>query len=82
MVPQIIGDCIAEAVLNLDNRGAIGVLAPARDSNCDSFGLVDGNIINKEYDDSLFIMGEAVMKSKINISRKFRRQIIFMVIVH
>ncbi len=72
--PSDQGDCIAEAVLNLDNRGAIGVLAPARDSNCDSFGLVDGNIINKEYDDSLFIMGEAVMKSKINISRKFRRQ--------
>ncbi len=72
--PSDQGDCIAEAVLNLDNRGAIGVLAPSRDSDCDSFGLVDGNIINKEYNDSLFIMGEAVMKSKLNISRKFRRQ--------
>ena len=69
------GDCIAEVVLNLQNRGAIGVIGSTRDSDLDSFGFVDGKILDKEINDSLFIIGEAFMESKISdFHIQFRRQ--------
>ena len=68
-------DCIGEAVLNLKDRGAIGVIASTRDSDLNSFGVVDGKILDIEINDSSFIMGEVFMESKISYrSVKFRRQ--------
>lgn len=68
-------DCIGEAVVNLQNAGAIGFLGSTRDSNIGAFGIVDQRIIEAMHEDLSHVMGEAVMESKLNIySQMYRRQ--------
>ena len=69
------GNCLAEVLVNLANRGAIGVLASTRDSDPNSFGCVDQYILEAQYNNLSHIMGEAVMESKLLLSSsEFRRQ--------
>lgn len=69
------GDCLAEILVNLENRGAIGVLASTRDSDAYTFGLVDGKILEAMYSNQAHIMGEAVMESKLSYGgKKWQRQ--------
>ncbi len=72
-------DCLAEEVENFANRGSIGVLASTRDSYVDAFGIVDGYVIDAQYNNLATIMGEAVMESKLTLGGTgddllFRRQ--------
>ena len=72
-------DCLAEEVENFANRGSIGVLASTRDSYADAFGIVDGYVIDAQYNNLATIMGEAVMESKLTLGGTgddllFRRQ--------
>lgn len=62
------GDCVAEVVVNLPNKGAIGALASTRQSGEMIFGLVDREILNAMHNSMSHIMGEAIMESKLNIS--------------
>lgn len=69
------GDCLAEEVVNLANKGAIGVLASTRESVNLAFGVVDNYVLDAQYNDLSFVMGESVMESKIRMtSILYRRQ--------
>jgi len=68
-------DCISEALMNITNRGAIGILSSTRDSNTGANGIVDGYVLRAMYESLSHIMGEAVMESKLAFSNLlFRRQ--------
>ncbi len=69
-----VGDCMAEVFMNIANKGAIGVLASARESDGGGFGVTDGTVLNAMYCSFSQIMGEAVMESKLNIDQEYRRQ--------
>ena len=51
------GDCVAEAVVNIANKGAIGVVASSRDSDTGGFGVVDKLIVAAQYNSLSHIMG-------------------------
>jgi len=69
------GDCVAEAIVNIANKGAIGVVASSRDSDTGGFGVVDKLIVAAQYNSLSHIMGEAVMESKLIMSSsKYKRQ--------
>jgi hypothetical protein len=68
------GDCVAEVVVNLGNKGAIGILASTRDASLGSCGVIDRDVLNAMYGSLSHIMGEAIMESKINQVSEFRRQ--------
>ncbi len=69
------GDCVAEVVENLENRGSIGILASTRSSYASAFGVVDRYILEAQYSGLSHIMGEAIMESKLRLSNVlFRRQ--------
>lgn len=73
--PSDPGDCVAEVVTTLENRGAIGILASTRPSYVSAFGVVDGRVLDAMYNSLSHVMGEAIMESKLNISTLlFRRQ--------
>jgi parallel beta-helix repeat protein len=68
------GDCIAEVVVNINNKGAIGCLAASRGSNSGSFGIIDKKVIQAMYNSLSHTMGEAVMESKLNMDNTWKRR--------
>jgi parallel beta-helix repeat protein len=64
----ITGDCLAEYLVNEANYGAIGCVAASRPSEQYAFGVVDQGILNAQYNSHSYIMGEAVMESKLALT--------------